>query len=142
MNFDIKDLKIRSISSASTSELEDILTLYKKEDWWEGNDSPKLILDIIKGSIIFVCAFFDNRIIGMGRAIGDGVSDAYIQDVAIVKEFRNKKIGSIIIENIISQLKEKRIGWIGLISEKNSRDFYTKLGFSTMKGACPMKYKF
>jgi aralkylamine N-acetyltransferase len=37
--------------------------------------------------------FVEKKMIGMGRALSDLTSDAYIQDVTVLKAFRGKGIG-------------------------------------------------
>ena len=133
--------QIKAVNHPETKNLHDILDLYIAEQWWDGPPLIEPVLEIIKGSHIFIGAFHGEKLIGMGRAISDGVSDAYIQDVTINKNYRNKNLGSLIIKKIIKELKKDKIFWIGLISEKNSHNFYKKIGFSEMKNAYPMKYK-
>ena len=77
----------------------------------------------------------------MGRAISDGVSDAYIQDVAVKEEYQDKGVGSALIEMIIERLRDDNIGWIGLIAEKGSHLFYKKFGFDKMIEATPLILK-
>ena len=81
------------------------------------------------------------RIIGMGRAISDGVSDAYIQDVAVLKGERHSGAGSAIIKALHARLKRDGVGWLGLIAQDGSEPFYLKLGFKTLKSAAPMLSK-
>ena len=134
-------LKIKKLSNPTKDQLSEILDLYIAENWWDGPKELQPVLEIIKGSHIFVAAFHGERIVGMGRAISDGVSDAYIQDVTIHNEFRKKGIGALVMEKLINELKKDKIFWIGLISEKNSHGFYEKIGFSQMENTRPMKFK-
>jgi spermidine synthase len=79
-----------------------------------------------------VIARFEEKIVGMGRSISDGVSDAYIQDVVVDKDYRRQGIGEAIVHRIVQFLLEHDIKWIALISEPGSEDFYLKLGFREM----------
>jgi ribosomal protein S18 acetylase RimI-like enzyme len=83
----------------------------------------------------------DNKIAAMARVISDGVNDAYIQDMAVKKSFREKGIGSKVIEYILSHLKEKDFRWIGLVSENDADLFYKKLGFDYDKKKKTMIYE-
>lgn len=124
--------------------LPDLIDLYKDAGWWvEENDGvdPEFITKIIRGSFCFAIALVENRIIGMGRALSDGVSDAYIQDVVVLSQFRGKGIGRQIINTIINHLQEKGISWIGLISEPDATAFYQSLNFEIMENYTPFKYK-
>lgn len=138
----IKDeLKISVVKSANTSQL---VELYKDAGWWEeenDNQDPEFLNKIIKGSFCFVIVKYKTRIIGMGRAISDGVSDAYIQDVAVHSDFRSQGIGIKIMDTIIEYLKTNKISWIGLISEPKAVNFYKRYGFSTMVDYVPFLLK-
>lgn len=133
--------EIKFLTNPTQKNLNEILNLYIEEGWWEDEPLTKKVLEIIKGSHIFAVCFADEKIIGMGRAISDKTSDAYIQDFTIKKEYRGKNIGSALLKKILNQLKKDKIFWIGLISEKNSKIFYEKNGFNEMQATFPMKYK-
>jgi spermidine synthase len=74
----------------------------------------------------------------MGRALSDGVSDAYIQDVTVKKPYRGQGIGTQIIQKLVERLNADGLEWIGLIAEKNSHKFYRRLGFKKMPNSVPM----
>jgi len=116
--------------------------LYQDAGWWRSGDETTdgcLWIDtLVRQSFCFAGAFCGSEMIGMGRAISDGVSDAYIQDVVVLKRFRQAGIGQRIILAIIHFLQQRRIGWIGLIAEPGTQPFYQKLGFSPMPGYTPM----
>ena len=97
-----------------------------------------MVAGIVSGSHFFLIATVRNEIIGMGRAISDRTSDAYIQDITVEEGFRGRGIGSAIVEKLTAALKAEGIEWIGLIAEKGSRRFYEKIGFAPMSGAEPM----
>jgi ribosomal protein S18 acetylase RimI-like enzyme len=119
--------------------------LYQDAGWWEESDETAggcvWIDDLVRHSFCFVGAFCGTELIGMGRAVSDGVSDAYIQDVVVFKKFRRAGIGNKIIEKIIEFLQSRRIGWIGLIAEPGTQKFYQQLGFELMAGYAPMLLK-
>lgn len=124
----------------SILDLEGQITgLYRSNGWWgAGPDDPELIRRIVKGSHCFITAEENDRVIGMGRAISDGASDAYIQDVTVVPDHRGRGIGSEMIRRIVARLEAGGVHWIGLIAEKNSHPFYESLGFLPMADAIPM----
>lgn len=131
--------KIFFLTNPNRDELNQIIALYKSENWWAyESDSSERINKIISGSHSFVVAIENDKIIGMGRAISDGASDAYIQDVAVQKDFRGKSIGTSIIKELVLKLRSDGIGWIGLIAEKGSHHFYESIGFDQMDDSTPM----
>jgi ribosomal protein S18 acetylase RimI-like enzyme len=136
---DPEEIEIKVIAAADRNAVK---KLYQDAGWWENNDETSdgcaWIDGLIEQSFCFVGAFSGCELIGMGRAVSDGVSDAYIQDVVVAKKFRGAGIGNRIIEKIIEFLRSRRIGWIGLIAEPGTQHFYQRLGFTVMEGYTPM----
>ncbi len=121
---------------------EEIVELYKVGGWWKERYEPNGIPPLIKGSFAFAVAIEKStgKAIGMGRAISDGVSDAWIQDVVVLDEWRGKGIGKKIIEFLLDYCLEKKLTWIGLVAEPDTREFYTPLGFRELPGE-PLVYQ-
>jgi aralkylamine N-acetyltransferase len=120
--------------------LTEIIGLYMEQGWWDGPEDPDMALRIVNGSHCFLVAVERDRIVGMGRAISDKASDAYIQDVAVKRACRGRKIGRGIVGAIVDRLHKDGLFWIGLIAEKGSLKFYEPIGFKTMPDATPMIY--
>ncbi|MBN2400123.1 MAG: GNAT family N-acetyltransferase [Candidatus Aminicenantes bacterium] len=127
----------------ATVDRDAVKRLYQDAGWWQPGDESRngctWIDTLVKQSFCFAGAFCGAELIGMGRALSDGISDAYIQDVVVLKKYRRAGIGRRIIEKIIHFLQARRIGWIGLIAEPGTQTFYRELGFSPLEGYTPMK---
>ncbi len=121
---------------------DEIVDLYKTGGWWKDSYDPSGIGRIIKGSYAFavVVEKKSGKTIGMGRIISDGVSDAYIQDLVVLPEFRDKGIGKQLVQFLLKRCKDNGILWIGLIAEPDKDGFYSTMGFKQMKNYVPMKY--
>ena len=70
----------------------------------------------------------------MGRVVSDGVSDAYIQDVVVLDDWRGKGIGKAIVKKLLDFCLEHKLLWIGLVAEPGTKGLYTPLGFKTLPG--------
>ncbi|MFZ2656350.1 MAG: GNAT family N-acetyltransferase [Victivallales bacterium] len=132
------DIEVRLLRRAKRG---DMIRLYKDAGWWEPEYSrnSSFLDNIVKDSYCFAAAFHKKEMVGMGRALSDGCSDAYIQDVVVLKKFRGNGIGAEIIKAIISHLHSNKIDWIGLIAQPGTESFYKELGFRRMKKHIPMK---
>ncbi|MCK5398005.1 MAG: GNAT family N-acetyltransferase [Thermoplasmata archaeon] len=121
---------------------EQIVELYKSGGWWEEHYDPGGLDALIRGSFAFAIAMdaSSGLAIGMGRAISDGVSDAWLQDIVVLDDYRNRGIGRAIIKKLLEFCQMKGLGWIGLVAEPGSKEFYEPLGFKTLPGE-PMVYK-
>jgi ribosomal protein S18 acetylase RimI-like enzyme len=133
-NFEIKSVK--------SWDVKEIVNLYKSAGWWKERYNSKAINKMIKGSFAFAVAVEpkSNKTIAMGRTISDGISDAYIQDLVVLPEFRKKGIGKSILKFLLDFCLNKKIEWIGLIAEPDQDGFYKSLGFSKMINYTPMLY--
>ena len=132
---------VKAVTSWDTDE---ILALYRSAGWWhDGEDDPAEIPGIIRGSLVFIVALDrgSGRAVGMGRGISDGVSDAYIQDLVVLPGYRGRGIGKAILRSILAACRERGIGWIALIAEGGTGDFYRGLGFGVEEGDLPMMYQ-
>ncbi len=127
------------LTEPTPADIEQITTLYRGAGWWsENNDDPDLICRIVSGSHCFVVVTVRGRIVGMGRAVSDRASDAYIQDVTVEKAYRQVGLGRNIVKCLVERLRADGLSWIGLIAEGNSHALYRRLGFKKMPSAVPM----
>jgi GNAT superfamily N-acetyltransferase len=123
-------------------DVEQIVELYRSEGWWKDFMDKSRIPELIRGSYLFALAIdiSTGKPIGMGRVISDGIADAYIQDLVVLPEWRNKNAGRMIVSALIEQCISNGISWIGLIAQPGTDAFYTSLGFEPMAGHVPMIY--
>ncbi|MCX6354928.1 MAG: GNAT family N-acetyltransferase [Candidatus Aureabacteria bacterium] len=133
----MKKVAVRIVRRANRREM---LRLYKEAGWWKPaySDDAAYFTAMVRGSFCFVGAFINSRMIGMGRCISDGVSDAYIHDVTVLTRFRGKGIGGRIITKLVEHLRAHGIEWIGLISEPEAQQLYKELGFKPFRSFTPM----
>ncbi|MCX5821290.1 MAG: GNAT family N-acetyltransferase [Deltaproteobacteria bacterium] len=124
----------------TNNQIRQIAGLYRAQEWWQAGDdeSPQLIPRLIAGSHCFVAALEGEDIVGMGRAISDGVSDAYIQDLTVRSDHRNQGIGRRILQTLLERLNADGLHWIGLIAEPGSYGLYRWAGFREMAACVPM----
>ena len=84
-------------------------------------------------SLYIVTVYDEDKAVGMGRLVGDGAVISYIQDLIVVPEYQGKKIGSKIIDRLISRAEELRmpgtVMMLDLMCAKGREQFYEKHGF-------------
>lgn len=123
-------------------DADQIVALYKAGGWWKDRYDPSHIPKLIRGSFAFAVAVDSTgRAVGMGRAISDGASDAYIQDVVVLPSWRGRGLGGAIIDALVHKCTDSGLVWVGLIAEGGSEDFYRQLGFDVMSGCSPMLHR-
>ena len=126
----------------NSAPIEEIVELYKSADWWqESAEARSVIPAMIRGSLCFMVArSIDGRIVGMGRVISDGHSDAYIQDVVVLGAYRKQGIGRELVRRLTQFCVDRKISWIGLVAEPGTYGLYEELGYGPLVGYQPMLY--
>jgi len=139
----VNTIKTVFVDAPTKEQVLMITELYRLQGWLETVDdkSVQLISRLITGSHCFVVAAVEDRIVGMGRAISDGVSDAYIQDLTVREEYRKQGIARRILQTILEKLFSDGLQWIGLIAEPGSIGLYHHAGFQQMTTWTPMLIK-
>ena len=88
---------------------------------------------VLDNSLRGVTAYDGNDAIGMARVIGDGVLNAYIQDVVIAPNYQGQGVGKAVIMNLISDMKNSLPPscTIGLLAAVGQEGFYSSFSFIT-----------
>jgi len=133
----MSEIDYEVVESAPT---EAIVELYRAGGWWEESPAARAVIPrMIRGSFCFLLAREPRgRIVGMGRVISDGVSDAYIQDVVVLETYRGRGIGRELVRRLTERCLEAQISWIGLVAEPGTQAFYEPMGFRPLAGYLPM----
>ena len=126
-------IQIEIIKSAPTAS---IIALHKAGGWWEESAENRAVVPVIvrKSFAFAVAKTARGKIVGMGRVISDGCSDGYIQDVAVLDDWRGQGIGQSIIKSLTDHCTRKGLSWIGLVAKPGTSGFYRKIGFKSQKG--------
>lgn len=103
----------------------------REEVGWEMKN-PIIVERAIQNSTIVKKAIYDNNVVGMARAIGDGMSYLLV-DVVVSSKYQNRGIGKRLVKSVIEEVKGKTIcgeySTINLISLKGMEKFYESCGF-------------
>ena len=98
-----------------------------------GNKNPA---DLKKafGNSMFVCLVYqDSKLVGVGRALADGVDCAYLCDIALLPSHQGLSLGQQIVAKLLSMSAGHKK--IILYAVPGKEPFYRKLGFKRMSTA-------
>ena len=84
--------------------VEDFNYLTDKVGW--GTRDANVVEEALNNTLYSVSIYDDNKIIGYGRIIGDKTIFLYIQDIMVVPEYQGKKIGTKIMNTLLSKVDE------------------------------------
>ena len=121
----------------NVNSVEEFNYLYDAVGW--GSYDEKVSEKALANTMYSVSVYDDDKIIGYGRIIGDGICFLYIHDVMVTPKYQNKKIGSQIMNKLLekaNQIKsENPYVRVYLGASKGKEKFYERFGFITREDA-------
>ncbi len=116
--------------------------LLRKTTGWDMLED-EVVGKALKNDLYSVCVFDNDKLVGIGRVIGDGFIYFYIQDIIVIPEFQKKGIGRLIMESIENYLSKtaNNNSFIGLMAATNVKEFYHKFGYKERPEDRPGMYK-
>lgn len=76
----------------------------------------------------------DNRLVGYMSVLSDGVSDAFLIDLAVHPELQKTGIGARIVHRAIRDLKDAGVRCVQVTFGNELEPFYAQCGFHILKG--------
>lgn len=106
-----------------------VMDLYNNAGWTAyTNDIPKL-MNALKSSLLVVTAWEEENLVGLIRAIGDGLTIVYIQDILVKKSYKRRGIGTKLLKEILNEYKDVRQKVLLTDESEETRGFYEHNGF-------------
>lgn len=106
--------------------------------------SDEAVNQSLKNSLFSVCIVRNNKIIAIGRVIGDAGIYYYIQDVIVLPKFQRNGLGKKIMNSIMNYLEENAdsTAFIGLMAAKGFCRFYKDYGFQKRPLDAPGMFRY
>ncbi len=95
--------------------------------------SEEQAIRALRNSIYTVVAYIDDKVVGMGRMVGDGAVICYIQDLVVHPAYQRLGVGEGLMQKLIAHAESLRLPdtelMLCLMCAKGRESFYTKYGF-------------
>ncbi len=95
------------------------------------------IYTAISRSWYTVSAYYEDRLVGFGRVISDGVYHALIVEMIVHPDFQHQGIGSKILTILIQECQKAGIRQIQLFCARGKSGFYQEHGFKERPADSP-----
>lgn len=119
----------------------DAAGLYRQAGWIGAEDPDSVLVPILRNSWCVMGAFDrTGSLIGMMRALSDGVSDAYLLDMVVDEAFRGRGIARRILKELTAVLKKNGVDWIVCISVPEAETLYAGQG-EIMRKHIPFRFR-
>lgn len=107
-------------------------------DGWSRKPDPDKRMRILNNSDHVIIAMDENIVVGFVNALTDKTISAYIPLLEVIPEYRNRGIGSELIQRMIKLLGE--LYMIDISCDKDLEKFYRKLGFTALSAMVIRNY--
>ena len=113
--------------------LEAVLPLYEAVGWTNYTTKPEMLKAAFENSLHVLAAFTEEGIlVGVLRAVGDGASILFIQDILVTPEYQHQGIGTKLLQQTLE--KYKNVYQIQLTTDNSMKtiSFYESNGFTSL----------
>lgn len=107
---------------------EEILTLYDSVGWTGYTRRPEMLRAAFAGSLLVLGAYEDGELAGILRAVGDGASIVFIQDILVFPKHQRRGIGSALLRVAMERYKSVYQLRLATDSEEKTSAFYSSCG--------------
>jgi N-acetylglutamate synthase-like GNAT family acetyltransferase len=98
-----------------------------QEAYWSMGRSLEDVVESLRQSRTYA-VLRNGEQVGVGRAITDGVSFAYLCDVFVAEPYRNQQIGGWMLSCMLADLRGARIRQV-LLATRDAHSLYRRAGF-------------
>ena len=107
----------------------DVLALYQAVGWNMYTRDPKKLERAIAQSLSVLGAHDGNRLVGLIRAVGDGETILFIQDLLVLPSYQRQGIGRQLVNALVDQFPQVRQRVLLTDDKPQTRTFYENIGF-------------
>ena len=108
----------------------DFFQLYRTTGWESRvNLGEDKLIEAVRNSWYMVSVYDDDKLVGFGRIISDGVFQAFICDVVVLPEYQRRGIGTKIVKTLLKRCDDENILSVKLFASTGKSKLYKKLGF-------------
>ena len=113
--------------------LEEVLPLYEAVGWTNYTTNPTMLKNALEHSLFLISARDEEgKLIGFLRAVGDGYSIVYIQDIIVLPEYHRQGIGTQLLRQTLEYFNEVYQIILTTDSELKTIAFYEANGFTAL----------
>lgn len=112
---------------------EEIFPFYEAVGWTNYTTNPTMLKNALEHSLFILTARDEEgKLIGFLRAVGDGYSILYIQDIIVLPEYQRQGIGTQLLRRTLDYFNEVYQIILTTDSEVKTIAFYEANGFTAL----------
>ena len=117
---------------------DEILRLYSEVGWTAYTENMAVLEEGYKNSLLVLAAYEGDELLGIIRAVGDGCTIVFVQDILVVPGHQRRGVGTALLKAVLDRYPDVR--QVELVTDNIPKTvaFYKSLGFSELSeiGCC------
>ena len=128
-------MEIRKYAHYNENE---ILELYSSVGWTAYTDHPDSLRRGFENTLMILGAYMENELLGILRAVGDGETIIFIQDILVHPDYQRRGIGTALLMEALSRYSHVRQIQLATDNTEKTKAFYRSCGFRELSeiGCC------
>lgn len=117
---------------------EEILALYNDVGWVAYTNEPSVLRKAFENSLSVLAAYENGELLGIIRAVGDGCTIVFVQDILVFNRHQRKGVGSALLKAVLQKYGNVRQIELATDNTPKTVAFYKAMGFKEMSelGCC------
>ena len=117
---------------------DEIQRLYTAVGWSAYTENMSALEQGYKNSLLVLGAYENGELLGIIRAVGDGFTIVFIQDILVFPEKQRQGVGSALLKAVLDKYPDVRQIELATDNTPKTVAFYKSLGFSEFSeiGCC------
>ena len=119
---------------------DEITALYRSAGWTNYLKRADVLRAAYENSLCVFGAYDGDKLIGIVRAVGDGLTVVFIQDVIVLPEYRRRGTGTKLLNAVLDRYKD--VYQIELLTDdtEETAAFYRAAGFVRADETCCVSF--
>lgn len=117
---------------------DEIQTLYAAVGWTAYTEDLPALEHGFQNSLLVLAAYEDGELIGLIRAVGDGATVVFVQDLLVAPQKQRQGVGTALLKAVLDRYSNVRQLLLTTDNTPKTIAFYKSLGFSDLStlGCC------
>ena len=110
--------------------LEEIINLYQSVGWTNYLERISVLEEAYANSLCVIGAYNNEKLVGIIRAVGDGRTIVFVQDIIVLPEYQRKGIGTKLLKAVMDKFHDVYQMELLTDNTEKTKAFYRSVGFT------------
>lgn len=118
------------IRAYESFQAEEITALYQSVGWTNYLERSDILEEAYANSLCVLGAYDADRLIGIIRAVGDGLTIVFVQDLIVLPEHQRKGVGTKLLKALMDRYRDVYQMELMTDHTEKTKAFYRSAGFT------------